>query len=825
MSSALVIVGSDKRGTLYGLYDISEQIGVSPWYWWADVPPKKKSVVYALNTTKTQGPPSIKYRGIFLNDEQPSLTNWVNQNYGSYNSDFHAKVFELLLRLRANYFWPAMWNSKFYVDDSKNGPLADTYGIVMGTSHTEPMARADKEKVKPWDWKSNQANVKKYMQDGVTRAKNWETLWTLGMRGDGDTASSTMDSSTLTQVITFQESALKSTFGDLTDVPMMWCLYKEVAGYYQKGMTVPTDVTLLWSDDNSGNIQRLPTPSEANRLGNAGVYYHFDYVGDPRNYKWINSIQLSKTWEQMHLAHQKNATQIWIVNVGDLKPLEIPISHFLDMAYNMSQFSMPDSTDQWLKLWATRESGSSVADATAAAITTYGKLIIRRKYELLDTSPFVLSMNYDEAENVYNEWVSLLNATQSIYDSLDATTQTSFFEMVLHPVLAGKMVQEIYIKASMNAYYATQKRMKANTFAADVKSAFSADQQISSRYHQLLKGKWNHMMDQVHLGYDNWQDPSSNSMPSVKTVSTTAPSSGIMGVSVQGSTISSPGDAAANLLAMNPYMPDSRYIDVYTRGQGSFSYNITANVSSITVTPSSGTLTYPSGASDARAFIKVDWSAVPSGLSRVGLTVAGSSGSNANVLLTLPLNNVAVPTDFKGFVESNGVVAIEMAHYSSRTAGSSGTTMEVIPNYGRTHSGIMLFPVTASTQTTSGGPKMVYNFHSFTTTNSANVVVYLSPSFNTNPSNPLSYAFSIDDGAIKAVQPVPSATLGTMPAGWSDAVENGARVVTTAAGSIAAGDHTLSLWALEPGTVVQRIVIDLGGVKTSYLGPPESVRV
>jgi hypothetical protein len=229
VSSALVLAGSDKRGTIYALYDISEQIGVSPWYWWADVPPKKKTIIYALNTTKTQGPPSVKYRGLFINDEQPALTNWVKEKYGGvYNSAFHAKVFELLLRLRANYFWPAMWNSKFYVDDDKNGPMADEMGIVMGTSHTEPMARADKEKVKPWDWKSNQENLKKYMQDGATRAKNWETVWTMGMRGDGDTASPTLDAKQLVDVITAQQSILRSTLNqsDLSKVPQMWCVYK-----------------------------------------------------------------------------------------------------------------------------------------------------------------------------------------------------------------------------------------------------------------------------------------------------------------------------------------------------------------------------------------------------------------------------------------------------------------------------------------------------------------------------------------------------------------------------------------------------------------------
>ncbi|PVF93161.1 hypothetical protein CPB86DRAFT_130804 [Serendipita vermifera] len=353
VSSALVIAGSDKRGTIYGLYDISEQIGVSPWYWWADVPPKTKSEVWALPVTKIQGPPTVQYRGLFLNDEQPALTNWVKANYPNsqygpgYNANFYSKVFELLLRLRANYLWPAMWDSMFYVDDSTSGPLADRYGIVMGTSHTEPLARATKEQhlfnSGDWDWSTNKANVKTFLQQGVTRAKSWETLWTMGMRGEHDTGNPNLTTSSLTEIISYQQSILKSTLAtnDLSKVPQMWCLYKEVAAFYQQGMTVPNDITLLWTDDNVGNILRLPLSNETSRVGGAGMYYHFDYVGSPRNYKWINTIQLVKTWEQMHLAYERQARKIWIANVGDLKPLEIPITHFFDMAYNIRrvQFS------------------------------------------------------------------------------------------------------------------------------------------------------------------------------------------------------------------------------------------------------------------------------------------------------------------------------------------------------------------------------------------------------------------------------------------------------------------------------------------------------
>ncbi|KAF1937516.1 hypothetical protein EJ02DRAFT_412211 [Clathrospora elynae] len=824
--SALILAGSDKRGTIFAIYDVSEQIGVSPWYWWADVPPKKKINIYALPITKTQGPPSIKYRGIFLNDEQPALTGWVKANYGKYDSRFHAKVFELLLRLRANYFWPAMWDSKFYTDDTKNGPLADEMGIVMGTSHTEPMARADKEKVKPWDWKSNQNNLKKYMQEGVARAKNWETLWTLGMRGDGDAASPTLDAKNLVDVINYQQSILETTLNtsDLSRVPQMWCVYKEVGGYYQAGMNIPDDVTILWSDDNSGNIQRLPIPSEVNREGNAGVYYHFDYVGSPRNYKWINTIQLSKTWEQMHLAWQRNATEIWIVNVGDLKPLELPISHFLDMAYDMSQFTSPASTDPWLNSWAIREFGAGIATGVAEAMAIYGKLIVRRKYELLDRTPFMLStVNYDEAENVLGEWATLQNKAQALYDSLDAETQIAFFEMVLHPIMAGRIVQQVYINAARNSAYAAQMRMSTNTLADDVKAAYAQDAVIQKRYHSLLNGKWNHMMDQIHFGYDNWQDPASNSMPAVKTIGSTAPSTGILGVSVQNSAASSPGDAAPTLSGMDPYTHENRTIDIYARGAGSMEFTISSSVAYVKVIPSSGTVNYPSGISDIRATITVDWAAAPSGAGTVVITVTPKNGTG--VKLNFPLNNIAVPSDFKGYVESNGAVAMEMQHFTSRTPGSNGAVVEVIPNYGRTDSGLTLFPITAGTQVLLTAPKAVYSFFTYTSTTSAKVFVYLPPSFNVNPSAPLEYAIALDNATPTTVTPVPSATLGAMPAGWDESVVNGARVVSTNLGKVEPGMHELSVWLLEPGTVVQRLVVDLGGVKSSYLGPPESGKV
>jgi len=311
------------RGTIFGLYDVSEQSGVSPWWWFADVAIKKSAGIWALGGKKIQKSPSVRYRGIFLNDEQPALTNWINSNYepGKYgpgfNHFFHSHVFELLLRLRANYFWPAEWNSMFFVDDYANQPLADAYGVVIGTSHTEPMQRASIEwgyfgakygGNGEWAYNSNNASLSEYFKYGAQRAKPYSatTLFTMAMRGSGDTAinlSQEQAIAAVTAAVAEQRKVIEEVFEgtELKDIPQVWTLYKEVQGYYEAGMEVPDDITLLWADDNWGNTRRLPIGDETKRSGGSGVYYHFDFVGDPRNYKWINTIQLQKTVEQVSL--------------------------------------------------------------------------------------------------------------------------------------------------------------------------------------------------------------------------------------------------------------------------------------------------------------------------------------------------------------------------------------------------------------------------------------------------------------------------------------------------------------------------------------------
>ena len=331
----LVILGSDKRGTIYGIYELSRQIGVSPWYWWADAPIAKHEQIFVNQGEYTDGEPKVKYRGIFINDEWPSFGGWATEHFGGVNSKMYAQMFELLLRLKANYLWPAMWATAFNEDDEESPRLADACGIVMGTSHHEPMMRAHqeylhrKEQVGPWDYATNKERIDQFFLEGMQRNKNYDNLVTIGMRGDGDVAMGNGDDAdnmkTLGEVIKGQRKIIKKLYGREDAVPQLWAIFTEVQRYYDAGFTVPDDVTLLFCDNNWGYLRRIGRDFERKRKGGLGLYYHIDMNGGPWNDRWVNTTTIPKLREQLNLAYQTGIDRIWIINVGDLKPKEVPI--------------------------------------------------------------------------------------------------------------------------------------------------------------------------------------------------------------------------------------------------------------------------------------------------------------------------------------------------------------------------------------------------------------------------------------------------------------------------------------------------------------------
>ena len=419
LDQALVIVGSDPRGTMFGIYDLSAQIGVSPWHYWDDVPVKQKPALFVLPGQHTWGEPAVKYRGLFINDESPSLDRWVWRAFGpgkapgwprGFNHHFYAKVFELMLRLKANYLWPAVWSRAFAEDDPENQATADSYGIVMGTSHEAPMNRAIGEWNRhavpaqrdpngnlvarghdayggtgEWSFRRNREAVTAYFTDGAKRIGSSEVIVTLGMRGNGDTALGDGAGIELMQNIVATQRQILSgvTKRDLQTLPQVWTLYKEVQDYWDRGLRAPDDVTIVWCDDNWGNLRKLPDLNQPERMGGYGLYYHFDYVGESRNYKWVNTNLLSNIWEQLHLAYVYGVDQLWMVNVGDLKNLEFPTEFFLNYAYSPERWPL-ERISEWERRWAQEQFGPTHASEIAEILHSYEKLASRRKPELLN---------------------------------------------------------------------------------------------------------------------------------------------------------------------------------------------------------------------------------------------------------------------------------------------------------------------------------------------------------------------------------------------------------------------------------------------------------
>ncbi|MBN2069485.1 MAG: glycosyl hydrolase 115 family protein [Opitutales bacterium] len=517
---ALVIVGSDKRGAIYGMFDLSRKIGVSPWYWWADVPVRHADNLYIKPGSYRMESPKVQYRGIFINDEAPALSGWVYEKFGEFNKDFYEKVYELILRLRGNYLWPAMWGRSLFDDDSQSDDLADVYGIVLGTSHHEPLMRAHVEWQRygsgPWDYSKNAQVLSRFWREGVERMGAKESIVTIGMRGDGDEPMSEESNiALLEQIVADQRDIIADVTGEPAEkTPQMWALYKEVQDYYDKGMRVPDDVTLLLCDDNWGNIRKLPPVDAQARSGGYGIYYHFDYVGGPRNYKWINTVQISRVWEQMHLAYEHNVRKLWIVNVGDIKPMEYPISFFLDYAWNPDAIQAKD-LPAYAERWAAEQFGETLAAPVAHMLTEYTRFNSRRKPEMLNAKTYALKEGR-EWNRVENDYKALQREAESVSAQLPSPDfADAYYQLISYPVMAGSNLNEMYAAVARNRFFAKRGMLEANAQADRVKTAFAKDADLSEAYHSMKQGKWHHMMAQTHIGYINWQEPEAQVCPEV----------------------------------------------------------------------------------------------------------------------------------------------------------------------------------------------------------------------------------------------------------------------------------------------------------------------
>lgn len=702
IEKALVLAGSDKRGTIYAMLNLSRAMGVSPWYWWADVPVDKHEAVYVKAGRYLTDSPKVKYRGIFLNDEEPALGGWVREKFGGFNADFYSHVFELILRLRGNFMWPAMWGKAFFDDDPANGVLADKLGIVMSTSHHEPMGRAQEEWHRygssSWNYTQNAKVLSDFWQKGMERNKNWETLVTVGMRGDGDEAMEEgTNISLLEKIVKDQRKIISNVTGKKAEeTPQVWALYKEVQDYYDKGMRVPEDVTLLLCDDNWGNVRKLPDVNAPVHKGGYGMYYHFDYVGGPRNYKWLNVTQIQRVWEQMNLTYTHGVDRLWVVNVGDLKPMEFPISFFLDMAWNPEQFNA-QNLFQYTEDWCAEQFGAQYAQESARIINLYTKYNSRVTPELLNDTTFSLE-NYDEFERVRDDYRDLAMDALRLYNLIPNAYKDAFDELVLFPTNACSNLYEMYYAVAKNHQMAAENNPEANCWADEVKACFDRDSLLTIHYNtQIAGGKWNHQMDQIRIGYTYWQQPEQRKMP---------------------------------------------------------------------------------------AIIRVE---VPE-----------------------------APQSQLAFDEADGYVSIEAANYQL-AKGSDKIHWEVIPDLGKTGSGVSTFPANAyPSAADSVYLEYAVNLKS---TGTFNLYVLVSPTLNFNANKGLRYAVSFDGGPEQIVN-INGTYRGELGPWQAERI-----IKTSTRHEIqTSGLHRLRIRVLEPGIILQKIMLDTGGLKPSYLGAPQRIQ-
>ena len=727
----LVIAGSDRRGTIYGIYELSRQLGVSPWYWWADAPVAKHDEAYVIKGTYTDGEPAVEFRGIFLNDEAPCLTGWVKNTFGTDYGDhrFYEKVFELILRLKGNFLWPAMWGWAFYADDPENGKLADRMGVIMGTSHHEPMARNHQEYARhrqewgAWNYQTNQTKLDQFFREGIERMNGTEDIVTIGMRGDGDEAmSETADTKLMDRIISNQRKIIKEVTGKAPEkTTQVWALYKEVQDYYDAGLRVPDDVMILISDDNWGDIRRVPTAAERSRRGGWGIYYHVDYVGAPRNTKWLNVTQTQQMFEQLSLAYDWGIQRMWILNVGDLKPMEYPIQLFMDMAWSPKDYTVQTVTDHTRRFFAQNlattvpaaspaaitatvpaASPAAIADEAASIYNRNCQYMARVTPEMLDARTY--NVETGEWKQVADDYQRLELRALRLYQEIPAEARDFYRQLVLFPVQAMANLYDMYYAQAMNQYLAKAGSPDANEWAAEVARCFKRDSLLCAAYNtEIAGGKWNGMMTQKHIGYRSWNDNFRRDM-----------------------------------------LPQTT---------------------------------------------------------------------------TVP---VASPTGGYTFTPSNGYVSIEAEHYYSATA-PAGMQWTIYPYYGRTRSAVALTP---NTTISTGNAGLTYRFTlPADAPQTVKVHVVVKSTLDFLNIGGFSYTVSLDNSEPQDVN-FNEKLVDRQPYMYSDYYPAVARRIVEKVVELPVGKdvttHELTLRPKHPGIVFEKIVVDFGGYKPSYLFMNES---
>lgn len=535
---ALVVAGSDKRGTIYGIFALSEKFGISPLIYWGDAAVKcTGSIVFNEDMEEISREPSIKYRGFFINDEWPCFGSWAEKNFGGFCASMYDKVFELLLRLKGNYLWPAMWSSCFALDGpgNLNEKLADEYGVIIGNSHHEPCLRAgeewgifkgeNKKYGSEWNYVTNKDGLLEFWKDGLERSGRYENIITVGMRGERDSvmpgSSSLEESIRLWKDIITEQDRLISRYADTEEYKhkRLLVIYKETEEYFYGTETVQglkdweglDGKILMFCDDNYGYLRRLPDQALQKHKGGLGIYYHLDYHGAPVSYEWINTTQLSKIWEQMSEAYRYGIKEAWIVNAGDIKGNELPLSYFMELAYNFEKWGSKnlDSYNAYTTEWVKTQFGGMLEDRQVIKIRNIINenidIISMHKPEAMDSRVYH-PCNYEEADNMVKRIICLLKKASAIKKELTGICRETFYSIIEYPVFIGMNSLLMNLYAGKNEFYARQGKACANKYRNLLSKTFYMERKYKEQFRNFKNGKWQGMELGQHTGFTKWNE-------------------------------------------------------------------------------------------------------------------------------------------------------------------------------------------------------------------------------------------------------------------------------------------------------------------------------
>ena len=859
--NTIYIAGSDKRGTIYGLFHLSELMGVSPLVDWNDVLPAHKDCVEIEEGIFISKEPSVRFRGFFINDEWPAFGNWCMHNFGGVNAKMYEHVFELLLRMKGNYLWPAMWASRFSDDGPGlgNAELADELGVVMGASHHEPCCRAGEEYKylrgpgseygDAWNFRSNEKGITKFWEDGLKRSGKFENVITVGMRGEADTA--IMQNATLKDNIDLLRDVLKTQNGlirkyvneDVQKVPRMLALYKEVEPYFYgdkhtKGLMDDPElegVTLMLCDDNHGNLRTVPTEKMRSHNGGYGMYYHFDYHGWPFSYEWVNTTHLSKVKEQMCAAYEFGIRDLWIVNVGDVMTDELPLNYFLDLAYDYEKFSSDEITvNDYVKKWTARTFPTLSEEQKSDIefiVNEYTKIAHMRRTEALQPDTYH-PVNFGESDFMLERAEKVIERAEKLKSEIPADVMPGFFMQVFYPACGNMNVLRMQLFSGKNRWLAGHGAVAANWYAKKIKECYDYDQKLVDEVDEIDGGKFYASAWSEHFGFKNWCEAESH-YPTYTYVEPTRKGRNVFWVEGCDKTTSGQ-DWTDRVLRFDGFKnPDKKQFKLFIANCGKAG------------TPYKASFVNEKNPADLFLAAKIekgaacDENGVPqidevvviidreklakASVKKDTLIIEANDGRGAGIKVFVEIDAESVNCNYpKGtFVQTGNYICMEAEHFVNCSDG-----MKVLPEYGKTLSAVKYFPVIKEFKNVKNAPYVEYSFTALKD-DVMSFDLYLNPSNPAYKDNKLQFIAEVNGKKIlKDVVDVKTFAVGDNQLTWGTDITNNIRVSSVYA-ECKAGLNSLKIYPVTPNIVLEKIVIHSANEKmpASYIGAPETYRV